>query len=87
MVQASTLEISSIAVLNSSTLMMAGLVAYCVVQFTVVSQLLAHSGIIQFVAERVPTGIHLHVFVYTPSQAVPATQVAVAVVCCNVSIP
>ena len=54
--------------------------AYCVVQVTDVSQLLAHAGIVQFVAERVPTGIHLHM---KPSQAVPAAQVAVAVVCAS----
>jgi len=57
--------------------MMAGIVAYCVVHVTAISQVLPHAEIVQFVAEIIPEGAHAHT---VPFHVVPATQVAVAVV-------
>jgi len=80
-----TLEISIQEVFHSSTLTTAGLVAYCVVHVTAISQVLPHAGIVQFVAEILPEGgIPAHT---VPFHVVPAIQAAVAVVCRNIWIP
>ena len=74
---------SSQAVFHSSTLMTAGLMAYCVVHVTATSQLLPKNGIVQSVAEITPEGFHIHT---DPSHVVPAAQLAIAVACCNLLI-
>jgi len=86
LIPAVALEISIHEVFHSSTLIMAGLVVYCVVHVTAVAQLLAHAGIVQFVAEIIPEGTHIQVD-EPQSHIVPAAQLAVAVVCRNLTIP